>query len=157
MAVEPTNGKCYCCIDPRTGVIVIAVLHISGALGVLYLIGALAVEGHIMLWGPIIELLVGFMAGATLLYGAIKYNTAAIIIHIVLAVIEIIIFLVVSIFLHYLHLHLRYLHWRITSSFWALRLLLLASLYTLLFVYTNFTKKSNPGPLFQLESYEINI
>ena len=97
MAVEPTNGKCYCCIDPRTGVIVIAVLHISGALGVLYLIGALAVEGHIMLWGPITELIVGFMAGASLLYGAIKYNTAAIIIHIVLAVIEIIIFLVVSI------------------------------------------------------------
>ena len=87
MAVEPTNSKCCCCIDLRNGVIVIAVLHILGALGVL---------GYITFWGTIIELIVGLLAGTTLLYGAIKYNTTAIIIHIVLAVIEIINFLAVA-------------------------------------------------------------
>ena len=94
MDAKPSNSKCCFCINLRDGVIVIAVVHIFGALGVLYPIGA-----GILFWGYIIELIVGLMAGATLLYGAIKYNTTAIVIHIVLAVIEIINVLAVAVLL----------------------------------------------------------
>ena len=88
MTLQPTNSKCCCYFELRTGVIVIAILQILGALGVL---------GFGILWkiGTIVKLiglinLVGLFAGVTLLIGAIKYNTTAVIIHIVLAVIEII-------------------------------------------------------------------
>ena len=143
MAVEPTNSKCCCCIDRRTGVIVIAVLHILVALGVLYPIGAMGAEGQTMLWGPIIILTVGLMTGATLLYGAIKYNTTAINIHIVLAVIEIINGLAVAGFLTLFAFAFgANLHWRLTS-FCSLLLLLLSSLSIFLLASTSFTKKSN--------------
>ena len=89
MTLQPTNSKCCCCIELRTGVIVIAVLQILGAVGVLgygIFLGTIA---------PIVALiglinLVGLVAGATLLIGGIWYNTTAIILYIVLAVIEII-------------------------------------------------------------------
>ena len=83
---QPSKSKCCFCIDLRTGVIVISVLQILGAIGVL---------GYGIFLGTIVGMiglinLVGLLAGVTLLIGAIKYNTTAVIIHIVLAVIEII-------------------------------------------------------------------
>ena len=105
MAVQPTNSKCCHCIDRRTGAIVIAIMHILGAFGVLVCGIFLA---HLMLsqdgpssndgldgleygifCGSIIGVIVGLIAGATLLIGAIKHNTTAILFHIVLAAIEI--------------------------------------------------------------------
>ena len=44
-------------------------------------------------WITIVDVILGLIAGAVLLYGAIKYNTVAIIIHLVLALIEILILL----------------------------------------------------------------
>ena len=81
--------KCCFCIDLRNGAIVIAILHMVAALGQL---GTTAIS-----WITIVDVLLGLIAGAVLLYGAIKYNTVAIIIHLVLALLEIVFLLATAI------------------------------------------------------------
>lgn len=76
-------AKCCCCIDLRVGAIIIAILDILGGLGNFsgswpnYLIGVASVA-----------------AGVCLLFGAIKYNQIATIIHLVLAMLSFVLYVV---------------------------------------------------------------
>lgn len=85
-------NKCCFCVDLRNGAVAIAVLHILGALGSL----GWGIQNGIT-WMPILDCIVGIAAGVCLLYGAIKYNTIATVIHLVLALIEIIFLFVMAI------------------------------------------------------------
>ena len=105
--------KCCFCVDLRNGAIVIATLHMVAALGQL---GTTAIS-----WITIVDVLLGLIAGAVLLYGAIKYNTVAIIIHLVLALIEIVFLLATAIMIFvraaaWLNLNGGELHWLHTLS-----------------------------------------
>ena len=74
--------KCCFCLDLRKGAIVIATFHMVLALGQIFTMLRIV-------YTAIGVMIFGLIAGAVLLYGAIKYNTVAIIIHLVLALIEI--------------------------------------------------------------------
>ena len=74
-------GKCCCCVDLRTGAILIAVLGIVGSLG------SLALKTD---WITITEVILGVLVYFCLLYGAIKINTIAVLIFLILDVIQII-------------------------------------------------------------------
>ena len=78
--------KCCFCLDLRKGAIAIAIFHMVLALGQIFTMLRIVVTA-------IGVVIFGLIAGAVLLYGAIKYNTVAIIIHLVLALIEILILL----------------------------------------------------------------
>ena len=109
MALE----KCCFCVDLRNGAIVIGTLHMVAALGQL-VTTAIA-------WINIVDVILGLIAGAVLLYGAIKYNTVAIIIHLVLALIEIVFLLATAIMIFvgvaaWLNLNGGELHWLLTLS-----------------------------------------
>lgn len=81
--------KCCFCVDLRNGAIVIATLHMVVGMGhfVTMFINYLGIA----------DIILGLIAGAVLLYGAIKYNTLAIIIHLVLALLEIVFLLATAI------------------------------------------------------------
>ena len=105
--------KCCFCVDLRNGAIVIGTLHMVAALGQL---GTTAIA-----WITIVDVILGLIAGAVLLYGAIKYNTVAIIIHLVLALIEIVFLLATAIMIFvgvaaWLNLNGGELHWLHTLS-----------------------------------------
>ena len=78
--------KCCFCLDLRKGAIVIAIFHMVLALAQIFTMLRI-------IFTAIGVVIFGLIAGAVLLYGAIKYNTVAIIIHLVLALIEILILL----------------------------------------------------------------
>ena len=83
-------GKCCCCLDLRTGAIVIAVLGIVGSFG------NLAFSTYWMMIGEIIwRLVVSFC----LLFGAIKVNEIAVLIYLILNMLQIISEFAVGIFL----------------------------------------------------------
>jgi len=82
-------GKCCCCVDLRTGAIVIAVLGIVGSLGNLALV---------INWITIIEVILGLLVSFCLLFGAIKENKIAVLIYLILQMIEIILMFAVGIF-----------------------------------------------------------
>ena len=105
--------KCCFCVDLRNGAIVIGTLHMVAALGQLFTTA--------IAWITIVDVLLGLIAGAVLLYGAIKYNTVAIIIHLVLALIEIVFLLATAIMIFvgvaaWLNLNGGELHWFPTLS-----------------------------------------
>jgi len=82
-------GKCCCCLDLRTGAIVIAVLGIVGSFG------NLAFSTYWMMIGEIIwRLVVSFC----LLFGAIKVNEIAVLIYLILNILQIISEFAVGIF-----------------------------------------------------------
>lgn len=81
--------KCCFCVDLRNGAIVIATLHMVTGMGHFVTI--------LINWLGIADIILGLIAGAVLLYGAIKYNTVAIIIHLVLALLEIVFLLATAI------------------------------------------------------------
>ena len=81
--------KCCFCVDLRNGAIVIATLHMVAAMGQFVTI--------LVNWLGIADIILGLIAGAVLLYGAIKNNTVAIIIHLVLALLEIVFLLATAI------------------------------------------------------------
>jgi len=82
-------GKCCCCVDIRTGAIVIAVLGIVGSFG------NLAFSTYWMMIGEIIwRLVVSFC----LLFGAIKVNEIAVLIYLILTILQIISEFAVGIF-----------------------------------------------------------
>ena len=106
-------NKCCFCIDLRNGAIVIATLHMVAALGQLGTTG--------ISWITIVDVILGLIAGAVLLFGAIKYNMVAIIIHLVLALIEIVFLLATAIMIFvsvatWLNLNGGELHWLHTLS-----------------------------------------
>ena len=81
-------GKC-CCLDLRTGAIVIAVLGIVGSLG------NLAFSTH---WIIITEVITGLLVSFCLLFGAIKVNKIAVLIYLILNLLQIIFIFAVGIF-----------------------------------------------------------
>ena len=102
--------NCCFCVDLRNGAVAIAVLHILGALA------NLGYGIQTVSWMLILDFLVGIAAGVCLLYGAIKYNAIATVIHLVLALIEIIFLFVIAIlilvgFASWLHLDGGELSW----------------------------------------------
>ena len=72
--------KCCCCVDLRTGAIVMAVLEIIGGLGMF--------AGG--LWQDILSAVVTIGAGVCLLFGAIKYHQLATLVYLVLQMIAIV-------------------------------------------------------------------
>ena len=76
--------KCCCCVDLRTGAIVMAILEIIGGLG---LFGKGVSAG---LWPDILNGVVVTGAGACLLFGAIKYHQLATRVYLVLQMIAIV-------------------------------------------------------------------
>ena len=80
--------SCFC-VDHRNGAFVIATLHMVAAMGQFVTI--------LVNWLGIADIILGLIAGAVLLYGAIKNNTVAIIIHLVLALLEIVFLLATAI------------------------------------------------------------
>ena len=106
--------KCCFCLDLRKGAIVIAIFHMVLALGQIFTMLRIVVTA-------IGVVIFGLVAGAVLLYGAIKYNTVAIIIHLVLALIEIVFLLATAIMIFvgvaaWLNLNGGELHWLHTLS-----------------------------------------
>jgi len=81
-------GKCCCCIDLRAGAIVIAVLNILAGLGNFK---------NINEWESIVAGIVGILAGACLLFGAIKYNQIGVIVHLVFSMIAIVMYVILGI------------------------------------------------------------
>ena len=76
--------KCCCCVDLRTGAIVMAILEIIGGLG---LFGKGVSAG---LWPDILNGVVTTGAGACLLFGAIKYHQLATQVYLVFQMIAIV-------------------------------------------------------------------
>ena len=105
--------KCCFCLDLRKGAIVIATFHMVLALGQIFTMLRIV-------YTAIGVMIFGLIAGAVLLYGAIKYNTVAIIIHMVLALIEIVFLLATAILIFVSvaawNLNGRELHWLHTLS-----------------------------------------
>merc|ERR1712141_553159 len=75
-------NKCCCCVDLRTGAIVISILQLLGGAGCF---GMGASE-----WPNILNGVVGLLAGLCLLFGAIKYHQTATLVYLVLDMIAII-------------------------------------------------------------------
>lgn len=74
-------SKCCCCVELRTGAIVIAVLQILGALGNL---------SNGLSWETLIYAVIGVACGACLLFGAIKNNAVGTLINLILTAIGIV-------------------------------------------------------------------
>ena len=74
-------SKCCCCVDLRTGAIVMAILQLIGGAGMFANGGA---------WQDILNAVVGIGAGACLLFGAIKYNQMATLVYLVFQMIAIV-------------------------------------------------------------------
>jgi len=79
--------KCCCCVDLRTGAIVMAVLEIIGGLGMF----GLGSE-----WEYILNALVAIGTGVCLLFGAIKYDQTATLVYLILQMISIVLICVIS-------------------------------------------------------------
>ena len=79
-------NQCCCCVDLRTGAIVIAVLDILNGFGN-FSQGATGIVSGIAL----------LVAGALPLYGAIKYHQMAVLVYLILEVIGIILLLIMAI------------------------------------------------------------
>ena len=75
-------NKCCCCVDLRTGAIVIAILQLIGGAGCF---GMGASE-----WQNILNGVVGLLAGVCLLVGAINYHQTATLVYLVLDMIAIV-------------------------------------------------------------------
>ena len=75
-------NKCCCCVDLRTGAIVIAILQLIGGAGCF---GMGASE-----WQNIMNGVVGLLAGVCLLVGAINYHQTATLVYLVLDMIAIV-------------------------------------------------------------------
>ena len=75
-------NKCCCCVNLRTGAIVIAILGILGSFGQLH------DKEHIYI--GIISVVVGVLANLFLLHGAIKYNKTTTLVYLILEAIFII-------------------------------------------------------------------
>ena len=73
--------KCCCCVDLRTGAIVMAILQLIGGAGMF----GMGAE-----WQNILSALVGVGAGVCLLFGAIKYHQMATLVYLVLQMVEIV-------------------------------------------------------------------
>ena len=74
-------SKCCCCVDLRTGAIVMAILEIIGGFGLI---------GKSTEWPDILNVVVAIGAGVCLLFGAIKYHQMATLVYLVLQMIEIV-------------------------------------------------------------------
>ena len=74
-------SKCCCCVDLRTGAIVMAILQLIAGAGMFANGGA---------WQDILNAVVGIGAGACLLFGAIKYNQMATLVYLVFQMIAIV-------------------------------------------------------------------
>ena len=83
-------GKCCCCLDLRTGAIVIAVLGI---------VGSLVTPAFDTRWMVISEIILGLLVSFCLLFGAIKENEIAVLIYLILNMLQIISEFAVGIFL----------------------------------------------------------
>ena len=79
-------NKCCCCVNLRTGAIVIAILGILGSFGQLH------DKDHIYI--GIISVVVGVLANLFLLHGAIKYNKTTTLVYLILEAIFIIWYIV---------------------------------------------------------------
>ena len=77
--------KCCCCVDLRTGAIVMAILQLIGGAGMF----GMGAE-----WQNILSALVGVGAGVCLLFGAIKYHQQATLVYLVLQMIAIVLIVV---------------------------------------------------------------
>ena len=80
--------KCCCCVDLRTGAIIIAILGILGALGNM---------GEGFSWVAIISTIVGLVAHGCLLFGAIKYHRVATLINLIISMLGIILMFIIAI------------------------------------------------------------
>ena len=74
-------SKCCCCVDLRTGAIVMAILEIIGGFGLI---------GKSTEWPDILNVVVAIGAGVCLLFGAIKYHQLATRVYLVLQMIAIV-------------------------------------------------------------------
>ena len=74
-------SKCCCCVDLRTGALVMAVLQLIGGAGMFANGGT---------WPDILNAVVGIGAGACLLFGAIKYHQMATLVYLVFQMIAIV-------------------------------------------------------------------
>ena len=77
--------KCCCCVDLRTGAIVMAILEIIGGFGLI---------GKSTEWPDILNVVVAIGAGVCLLFGAIKYHQLATLVYLVLQMIAIVLIVV---------------------------------------------------------------
>ena len=84
--------KCCCCVDLRSGAIVIAIFEIL--LGLTHFRN---IEDNI--WASVIGAIVDSTAGACLLFGAIKYNQTTTIVYLVFFMIGIILYVIFAIML----------------------------------------------------------
>ena len=74
-------NKCCCCVDLRTGAMIIAILEILGSLSQLR--RSTDLDG-------VIGMIVGVIAGATLMFGASKYNPTATLVHLIFSMIGVV-------------------------------------------------------------------
>ena len=78
--------KCCCCVDLRTGAILMAIVEIIGGLGMF---------GKSQLgWHDVLNNVFAIGAGVCLLFGAIKYHQAATLVYLVLQMIAIVLLVV---------------------------------------------------------------
>ncbi len=84
-------NKCCCCVDLRTGVMIIAVLDIIGGFA---LLGKPPID-----WDTIITCITVVIAGACLLFGAIKYNWTATLVNLVFSAIGIVFWIIIVVML----------------------------------------------------------
>ena len=80
-------NKCCCCVDLRTGCIVIAVLGF---------IGSLSSFQHGIVWG-VVGLVASIVAHGCLLYGAIKYHKVTTLVYLVMEMLFIIFYVVLAV------------------------------------------------------------
>ena len=80
-------NKCCCCVDLRSGCIIIGILQILGGLG----------NFRFLDWITIITGIVNIGSGACLLFGTIKYNQVGILINLICTVIATVLGFVVAI------------------------------------------------------------
>ena len=81
-------NKCCCCIDLRTGCIIIGILQIIGGPGNL---------SQSVNWASIIGAIASVIAGACLLFGSIKYNPIGVLINLVSTAISSLFLLILAI------------------------------------------------------------
>ena len=84
-------NKCCCCVDLRTGAMIIAVLYIIGGFG---LLGKPPIT-----WDTILTCITCVISGACLLFGAIKYNWTATLVNLVFSAVGIASWIIVTVML----------------------------------------------------------
>ena len=82
-------NKCCCCVDLRTGAMIIAVLEIIGGFA---LLGKSPIA-----WDTIVTCITFVISGACLLFGAIKYNWTATLVNMVFSAVGITLWIIVAV------------------------------------------------------------